>query len=118
MPKTNTQNQPQKSSQRAQSSGYLTRVARPKYFLSANLGTLHLVNKFIIRWPMPPQIIKSKFVESVGYWCDVIQIDEDSFVVKNTKIRRDHFTRDEPEHGVNIKHFDKEEDAIDFLEKM
>jgi hypothetical protein len=62
------------------------------------------------------KIIKSKFVESVGYRCDVIQIDEDSFEVKNTKIRRDHVTRDGLGH--TIEYFDTEGGAIDFLEKM
>ena len=47
MPKMTSQNQPRKSSQHAQSSGYLTQVARQEYFLSADLGAYKFAEKSV-----------------------------------------------------------------------
>jgi hypothetical protein len=63
-----------------------------------------------------PKIIKEKFVESLGYWCNIIQIDDGSFAVENTKRGSDRAARD----GIGniVEYFDNEKNAIDFLETM
>jgi len=61
-------------------------------------------------------LIKPKFVESEGYWFNVIQIGEEKFAVENTKRRRDQITRDGL--GYTVKSFDAMEDALNFLDSL
>lgn len=61
-------------------------------------------------------ILKSKFIESKGYWYSLVKASDNDFVVQNTRRRRNQVDRDGIEYI--IKSFTNEKDAMNYLENQ
>lgn len=66
---------------------------------------------------MTPKIIKEKYIPSRGYWFNVVQVEENKYIIVNTKRKENRIDRDGIE-VITTDSFNNENEAKQFLDNM
>ena len=66
---------------------------------------------------MTPKIIVARFIKQKGYWFNVVQVEENKYIIVNTKRKENRIDRDGNEVPTTDS-FNNENEAKQFLDNM